>query len=95
MGKNECQAYLKAIRTRYRRARKRSRCMRTIIKYGLQPALLVGSMMVWFAFNKSKSILLLTIIVVQLILYLCEKFYPAHGEWKQKPSEKLTLMGPT
>ena len=63
------------------------------LHYALQPLLMASALFVWW-FNKEEPIIYPAIIVaVQIVLGLCEHFFPARTEWRQTAKEKAANIG--
>tara|TARA_X000000950_G_scaffold287457_1_gene399766 strand:+ start:3244 stop:4137 length:894 start_codon:yes stop_codon:yes gene_type:complete len=62
-----------------------------IIKYGLQPGLMLGTLTLWYYNPESLWVYPLIAIGAQIFLGVLEYLYPARRDWLQPPSYKLAL----
>ncbi|MEM9386548.1 MAG: hypothetical protein AAGA68_15935 [Pseudomonadota bacterium] len=65
--------------------------MSLIIKYGLQPTLMVGVLSLWYFNQDAAWVYLLVALGVQVLLALLEHFWPARPEWVQPIGYKGAL----
>lgn len=61
---------------------------RNLIKYALQPLILISTVTAWVSFPESPAVYPLTIIVVQLLLGTMEHWLPARPAWVIHAKEK-------
>ena len=69
--------------------------VRSLIRYGLHPGLLIGALVLWFAMGKSEAVFLVVLMGSHLIMAVCEKYFPAKPDWKQSGMDKLQIIGLT
>ncbi len=62
-----------------------------LVAYGLQPILLVGSLAIWFLLGQTRDALLVVLLISQVVLYVCERWFPAHDQWAQRPGEQVSV----
>lgn len=60
-----------------------------ILKYGLQPAILVAVLTIWYFYADFPAIYPVILVGVQLLLGVLEQWFPARRHWMQPAREKL------
>ena len=63
-----------------------------LIKYGLQPALIVGVLALWSLNQEALWVFPLVLFGLQLLLGVLEYLFPARPDWVQAPREKAILV---
>jgi len=63
-----------------------------ILKYGLQPAILVAVLAVWYFNADFPAIYVVILVGVQLLLGILEHWLPARQTWMQPAREKLIIL---
>jgi sterol desaturase/sphingolipid hydroxylase (fatty acid hydroxylase superfamily) len=66
-----------------------------LLYFGLQPALLIGTLLLCWATAFNEVSVLLAMLAAHLILAVVERFWPAHPEWRQSAAEKGSIIGVT
>ncbi len=64
-----------------------------IVYFGLQPFLLGGAYGLWLYLDQDGAALLLALLVSYWVLTLCERFFPAHADWKQSGGVHASVLG--
>ena len=67
--------------------------MPTILKYGLQPGLMVGVLALWYYNQESLWVYLFVVVFLQVLLGVLEYIWPARPEWVHAPRYKGALVG--
>lgn len=65
--------------------------MSSIIKYGLQPTLMVGVLSLWYFNQEAPWVYLLVALGVQVLLAVLEQFWPGRPDWVQPIGYKGAL----
>ena len=66
--------------------------VRSLVKYGLQPALMIGWVAAWLADPSNGMTYLACVLFLQLVLGTLEYWIPARPEWRQPWQEKTQLV---
>jgi sterol desaturase/sphingolipid hydroxylase (fatty acid hydroxylase superfamily) len=64
-----------------------------LVYYGLQPLMLIGSYGLWVYWDHDGVALLAALFVSYWLLMLCERFFPAHPDWRQSAGEHASVLG--
>lgn len=67
--------------------------MPAILKYGLQPGLMVGVLTLWYYYHESSWVYLFVVVFLQVLLGALEYRWPARPEWVHAPRYKGALVG--
>ena len=59
--------------------------MPAILKYGLQPGLMVGVLTLWYYYHESSWVYLFVVVFLQVLLGALEYRWPARPEWVHAP----------